>query len=476
VALAAKAVAVSRFTAFLLALALLPDSGCRRRHLSRGDAAVVVVAPRNDAAAPRSTAESEPNDSPEQAQLLSFNAEWPVVDLEGSLSGQSECEDGKDVDMFKVVVPGGTAQERPVLVPDSSQPDDARRTARRLNLEIAADAGRGMSLQLLDERLKVLGSVVAEGGQGAGMPNMAVQPGQTYYFRIKAAGRSGKPGGSPGQCSYKLSLQLGDFDVAEEREPNDSSEAAETVEMAGMAELAGYYGWPHDQDFYRLHSPEVASALEVTVDAVEGVAPGLQVLAGNGARLAAAKGRKGEKLALHNVLIAGAAVDAGAASSFFYVVVKAEAGQNRRQRYILHLSFGAFRQNIEAEPNDLVGSASPIRDGTTSGFLPAGDVDFFLYDSTEPREISIDVSFPARVRGRVDVSRMAGKPEVLATAETKKARQQIAISKILSLGHPVLLRIAPIKSDGNANEAYSIQISSSPGMGNGQLPQIRVGP
>jgi hypothetical protein len=454
----------------------LQVGGCRRARLSRGDAAPVVVVPlRRDGAVARVLSESEPNDSPEQAQLLVLNPEWPVMDVEGTLSGPPDGgKNGKDVDVFKLLIPAGSTQDQ-APVPDSSQPDDPRRTARRLSLDIVAEAG-AISLQLLDDGLKVLESVTAAPGETAGMPDMAAQPGRSYHFRIRATAGPGKQAAPIGPAKYKLSVQVGDFDVADEREPNDSLDTAETVAMAGVADLAGYYGWQHDQDFYRLPAPDVASALDVAVDAVDGVTPGLQVLTGAGVKLATAKGRRGDKAALHNVRIGAAGVDAGAgASSFFYVAVKSESGQNRSQRYVLHLSLGALKQDTEAEPNDAPANATPVRDGVISGFLPAGDVDYFVYEPIEPREVTVDVSFPARVRGRVEVSR-SGKPEILASAETKKPRQQISISKVANLGQPLLLRLAPVRGDGNANEPYTLRISSNPSTVEGQLPEIRVGP
>jgi hypothetical protein len=441
---------------------------CRRARLSRGDgAAVVVVAPRHDAAPPRSFEEQEPNDNPGQAQTLVLNAEWPVVDVVGSLAGQGESA-GKDVDVFKLRIPGdSTGQDHVAGRVDGAEPEDPRLTARRLGLEIRPDSGASATLQLLDEGLKVLETVSAEGGETAGMPNMAVQAGRLYYIRVKAVARSRKTAEAPADCKYKLSLQLGDFEVADEREPNDALDTAQNVGMAGSAELAGVYGWRHDQDCYRIPLPEVSSGLALVLDGVDGVSAGVQVLAGDGSQLAAAKGRRGDPLTLHNVRIGAAAVDAGAAVRWFYVVVKGESGQNRSHRYVLHLAFGALKQDSEVEPNDNAGSASPVSDGTVSGFLPAGDIDYFVYGAGEPREISVEVSFPARVRGKVEVVR-AGSAQILASAQSKKARQRLTLPKVATMGEPVLLRIAPVKGDGNANEPYALRISSAEASGQGQ--------
>lgn len=421
---------------------------------------MVVMTPRTDARAARSLEEHEPNDSPEQAQLIALNPDWPVMEVQGSLSRQGESN-GKDIDMFKLLV-DDAGPNRAIASRDSAQPADPRSTARRLMLEIAPEAGASVSLQLLDDGLKVLESVSAENGEVAGMPNMAVQPGHGYYFRVKALAKSGKSVEMQPACKYKLSVQLGDFEVADEREPNDSMETAAPVVMTGLAELAGLHGWQHDQDFYRLPAPEVASALDVVLDGVEGVTQGLQVLAGNGARLAVARGRKGERLALHNVRIGGAVVDAGAASQSFYVVVRSEAGQNRGQRYILHVMLGAQKQDAEIEPNDTPTSATPVADGATSAFLPSGDVDYFIYlSSGESRDVSVEVSFPTHVRGKVEVLR-PGSAEIIASAESKRPRQEVGLAQLPTLGQPLLFRISPARGDGNANDPYLVRISSTP--------------
>jgi hypothetical protein len=469
-------VGVSRLVAASLALvAVCPVGACRRSRLSRGDAApVVVVALRNDVHPARSLEEREPNDSPDKAQLLVLDPDRTVIDLEGTLTGQTTAM-GSDVDVFKLLIPGAEpSHDRPGAALDSASPEDPRFAARRLTLEIAPEGAGSVGFQALDEGLKILEAVSAQNGHAAGMPNLAVQPGRAYYLRVKALSKSGKPGEPSSICKYKLSLQLGDFEVADEREPNDSSDAAEPLAMAGLAELAGFHGWPHDQDFYRVPAPDIASALEVVLDGVEGVTPGLSVLDGNGSRLAIARGRRGERLALHNVRIGAAAVDAGGGSPFFYVVVRSEAGQNRTQRYILHLALGALKPGLEVEPNDTPASATPVREDAISGFLSDGDVDYFVYGGGGgAREINVEVSFPAHVRGRLEVVRM-GRAGIVASAEAKKAHRQVTLPKVANSGEPLLLRVALAKGEGNAGQPYVLKITDVISAGPGQVPQIHV--
>ena len=452
----------------LLALALvLCVESCRRsRFPSRGDAAaVVVVVPHNDAASAPRVLEQEPNDSPEQAQLLAINPDWPVLGVEGALAGPGEGK-GKDVDVFKLLVPG-RRQDPAMAPPDSAPSDDPRLSARRLSLEIASGGGAGLSLQLLDDGLKSLETVWVDPGDIAGMPNMAALPGRTYYFRVKAMARPGKTvDTSPAGSTYKLTVQLGDFELSEEREPNDGLESAQPLILIGSADFAGLFGWQHDQDFYRIPLPEVASALDIELDGVEGVAAGIQVLSGGGAKIAAGKGRRGERLALHNVTIPAALADAGAGAKYLYVALRGESGHNRTQRYVVHLTMGTLRQDAEIEPNDSPTHATTVRDGTITGFLPVGDVDYFRYVGDGQREVSFEVSCPARVRGKLEAVRPSD-GQVLGEAAANKARQSVVLARIPSLGEPLLVRLSQGKGDGNPNEPYSLTVSSTPIQKNG---------
>jgi hypothetical protein len=456
-----------RWGAGLAVLAsLLSVAACRRQRFPpRGDAAaVVVVVPRNDAAGPPRVMEQEPNDSPEQAQLLALNADWPLLSLDGSLSAPGEGK-GKEVDVFKFLVPG-SRQEPAKFAPslDSARPpDDPRAAARRLSLEIAPEGGTGLSVQLLDDGLKSMEIVSVGAGEVGGMPNMAVSPGHTYYLRIKPLAMTAKVanGAQATACKYRLTVQLGDFEVADEREPNDGMETAIPVAVVGTAELAGYHGWQRDQDFYRIPLPELVSAVDVDLAAVDGVTASLQVLDGAGGRLVSGKGRKGERLALRNVIVQPAPADASPAARYFYVVVRGESGHNRGQRYVLRLALGAPKLDAEVEPNDNPGSATPMRDGTISGYLPVGDVDYFRYDADGLRDVTVEVSCPARVRGKLEAFR-PGNPQPAGWAGARKARQTVVLSGIPTLGQPLTLRISQGKGDGNSTEPYSLKITSVP--------------
>ena len=445
----------------VIAVMVLCSGSCRhKRFPSRGDAAaVVVVAPRADAAGPPPVAEQEPNDSFEQAQLLSLHPEWPVLTVQGALQARADAK-GMDVDVFKVIVP---ARRQASIAPshDASPTDDPRLLARRLTVDIAVAGNSSLSLQVLDDGFKSIESVVADPGDVSGMPNLAVFPDRAYYVRVRAPAKPGKTHDSPPAVStYNLAIQIGDFEVSEEREPNGTLETAQPLSLVGTADFAGLFGWTHDQDFYRIPAPEVVSALDIELDAVEGVAAGVQVLDGVGARIAVGKGRKGERLALHNVTVPVFASDAGASARSLYVVLRGESGHNRTQRYVVHLSLGTIKQGAEIEPNDAPASATQVHDGVTTGFLPVGDVDFFRYAMDGKREVTVEVDCPSRVRGQLQAIRLSD-GQVLGSSESKKARQTVFLAKIPSLGEPLLVRVSQGKGDGNPNEPYTLRISSA---------------
>ena len=421
-----------------------------------------MLAPRSDEASLPRIVEQEPNDSPEQAQLLVLNADWPVLTVDGSLAGPGQTNN-RDVDVFKLVVPGGQPNGGAVAPSVDSAAEKDRGLARRLSLEIAPEGSSNLTLQLLDDGAKALATVAADAGDRAGLPNMAVMPGRVYFFRVKALVKSAKAGADSLSVAikYKLTVQLGDFEMGDEHEPNDAIATAESVVMLGPVELAGLHGWAHDQDVYRIAAPQVPSVVEVVLDSVKDVAPGLQVWDGQGAKLALARGRRGEPLALHNVLIPLGAADAGPASQFFYVVVRGEVGSNRTDRYVLHLAMGIPNAGAEVEPNDNPINATLVHDGVITGYLPMGDVDYFRYVGDGPADVTIEVASPAHVRPKVDVIRQRN-GETMASVEAQRAHQSVSLANLSTLGEPLLIRLTQGKGDGNASEAYSLKISSAP--------------
>jgi hypothetical protein len=454
-------------------LAVLAGLSCRRApHFVRGDAAAVVVVQRpRDAGGPPPAAEREPNNTPAQAQELAWAGTPAAAAVKGNID-RTDAGKAADVDFFKFVVPG----QRMAVASDAGQAGDRLVAAKRLSVVINPEAGLALAVDLLDETLRLVKTVAAGPGETVGWPNMAVLPGCTYYLRARAApapanksGHAAVDAGAPAGSSYHMTLLLLDFDVSDEREPNDRLESAGELSWQGRSALAsGLHGWRRDEDWYRLSldAVEPGWVLNLDLEGVDEVAASLTVNDSAGRKIVAVRGRKGEKLTLRNLVLPSVAGDAGAAAAggrWWYLVVRAESGLDREHRYVLRAEavLREARGGFETEPNDDAAHASALVEGTTTGYLSVGDVDVFRYLAAEPRELDIEVSPPSRVRVKVEVVRERD-GQVLAEAAAAKARQTVRISGFSAPVESILVRLSQGKHDGNASEPYLLKVASRP--------------
>ncbi len=455
--------------ALALLVGLAGPSCHRAPHLMRGDAAAVVVVQRpRDAGGPPPVAEREPNNTPAQAQPLTWAGTPPATAVKGTID-RTGAGRVADVDVFKIVVPG----QHTVVSSDAGHAADALIEAKRLSVVINPEAGLALAVELLDDTERVVKTVAGGPGEMVGLPNMAVSPGCTYYVRAKGAptskGRGSVDAGALGGGSYHMALLLLDFEFADEREPNDRPESAGEMFWQGRSALvAGLFGWHRDEDWYRLpiDAIEPGWVLNLDLEGVEGVAAGLAVNDSAGRKIVVVRGRKGERLTLHNLVLPHVAGDAGVSAvggRWWYLVVRAEGGLDRERRYVLHAEAALpdARGGFETEPNDDADHASSLADGTTTGYLPVGDVDVFRYLAGEPRALDIDVSPPSRVRVRLEVLRARG-GQVLAEAVAAKGRNTVSIVGLSCPAEPILIRLSQGKHDGNASEPYALRVTSRP--------------
>ncbi len=450
--------------------ASLAGSSCRRApHFVRGDAAAVVVVQRpKDAGGPPSAVEREPNNTPTQAQELAWAGSPPAAAVKGNID-RTEAGKAVDVDVFKFVVPG----QHVAVSSDAGQAADRLAAAKRLSVVINPEAGLALAVDLLDEALRPVKTVAAGPGEVVGLPNMAVLPGCTYYLSVKAApapakGHGALDAGVSVGSSYLMTVLLLDFEIADEREPNDRLEAAGDLSWQGRSALAsGLFSWRRDEDWYRLSLDAIDPGwvLNLDLEGVDNVAAGLTVNDSAGRKIVAVRGRKGENLTLRNLVPPSMMADAGApaASRYWYVVVRAESGVDREHRYVLRVEAAQpeARGAFETEPNDDAAHASPLAEGTTTGYLSVGDVDVFRYLAAEPRELNIEVSPPSRVRAKVEIIRERD-GQVLAEATAAKARQTVRIFGFSAPTEPILIRLSQGKHDGNASEPYLLKVTSRP--------------
>jgi hypothetical protein len=439
------------------ATALGSCDGCRRTKLRpRGDgAAVVVVDP--VAASGGQAPEREPNNTVAAAQPLALAGDPLVAGVAGTLPGTGK---NADSDVFKVAIPGGA---------DAAPPDGGALGARRLMVEVRPDPDLALVLQLLDAAGRPVVTTSATPGEPDGVPNLAVAPGGTYYVRVRAVEHTARsPDAAVGGTAtggYRLSVRVVDFELGEEREPNDRpAQATDLGAAARNPEAAGFYGWRKDEDWYRLSVDALpaGSVLDLEVEAVDGVVPGVAVHDAAGSRLVGTHGRRGERVALRNIAVPAAAapVAEGAPGRAVYVVIRTEGGRNIDRRYALHVRAGLAQEGTETEPNDDPTRPSPLGEGLTTGFLGPSDIDVYRYAPALPVTADFEVTPPTGGRVKMELLRQRD-GEVLATAASAARGQPEKLSAI-SVAEPVLLRITSRRTEGNPDEPYQIRVQSAP--------------
>jgi hypothetical protein len=450
----ARAAVAPLAVALALLAAALPGAGCKRNRLRpRGDGAAVVVIERG-AGQGGVAPEREPNNTVAGAQSLPLTGDPLVAELAGTLPGSGK---NADLDVFKLVIPGGT---------DAAPPDGAALGARRLMVEVRSDPDLAVVLQLLDAAGRPVLTTSAGSGEPDGLPNVAVAPGGTYFLRLRPAERtrSSPDAGASAVAGYRLLVKVVDFEMGEEREPNDrAAQATDIGAAARNPEAAGFYGWRKDEDWYRLSVDGLppGSVLDLELEAVEGVVGGLALHDAAGARLAATHGRRGERVALRNLAVPPAPSDGQ--GRVVYVVVRTEGGRNIDHRYALHVRAGLAQEGTETEPNDDPAHASPAAEGLTTGFLGPGDVDVYRYAPPLPVTVDVEVSPPEGTRVKVEMTRQRD-GQMLATAGTAGRGQPERLAAV-AVSEPVLIRIVSRRGEGNSDEPYQIRIQSKAPVG-----------
>jgi hypothetical protein len=467
-------------------------AACRRGSLPpRPAGSSVVVAADSPGDAGATLEEIEPNDLLANAQHLELGGTASLT-VNGHLVAPLGAR-AKDVDLFRIVVaPPSVVVESPDGGPPSLH--------QLLNVAVTPEARLAIAVDALDDQGRIL--VTAAGsppGEAEWIPNLSVIPG-TYFVRVRpvvfaeqsprkaggagprpaaegsgsaanpagpgpgvgvgsgaghAAGSSPGPAGgllAPGTSGYQLVVRLAPEDRGDEVEPNGRSALANEVAAGG--DVAGFLGWRHDEDWFRIPLaglPE-GSALSIDLDPVEGVAASVTVLDSVEQKMTEQKGRKEERVAIRNVRLPSS-------DPCVYVVVKAEQGRNPEIRYSLHLRTEEARADSELEPNDDVAHAVPLADGTFLGYLGPGDVDVYRYAAPLPVELAFEVVPPDHVDVKIDVLREDGSS--LARIDSGRRREAERLPNLYVEGS-VLLRLSAGKGDGNVDEPYRITASSRP--------------
>jgi hypothetical protein len=436
-----------------------PGCRCSRPRLERGDAAAVVVRhqdPTLPAALP-AVDESEPNDGAAAPMPLALGEAGGLV-LRGSLATPA------DKDLFALALPG-------------SPPADgaaAQESVSRLAVEIVPAAELPTVLELRDAAGAVVGASTGRPGQRHGLPNLAAPPGARYTIQVARAGKAAAgAGASPEAASYSLVVRLLSFEGGEEREPNDQAGQATPVGPSHTSpEAAGFVGGPRDQDWYRvaLGALGEGNVLTVEVEPPPELAVGLSVLDAGERRVAVARGRKGQTVALHN--LAAEALrprtplppgEGGAPPEpSFLVTVRGEGGSfDLEHRYVLRVRADPGSDG-EREPNEDAQSASPLAGpGDVTGYLGAGDVDVYRLEAPAGASVTIEVEPPKRLDIVLELAAAgpgSASPERWLRADEGRRGQPERLGPWAAPGGPVLIRISPKKGETGAPEPYRLAV------------------
>jgi hypothetical protein len=433
--------------------ALLSIPACPRSRLPKPDGAAVVLTPEPKAGGEvAAVPEVEPNDTISKAQHLVVTPAEPAA-VSGALAWSAK---GKaDVDTYRVGMPGpdGGLDAAPAAPPPAG-PDGAAapavpapRPQFMARVDVTPEAGVAMKIEVLDTVGRtIIAAGGADPGQMVSIPNLPLVA-STPYVRVRRVA----PGDAPG--TYKIVVHVVPLDAGAELEPDDAIAQANDLGLPG--EAIGYLGWRRDQDVFRMATAALAegSVIAADLDPIPGVSSRLAIADATGKKLSEAKGRRGERVALRNVL-----VPPGAAQ--LYLIASADFGWSADQRYDLRVSAELPKAGAEAEPNDDPAHAQVIADGTVQGYLGRGDVDVFRYTASAPIMLTVEIAPPERATAKLEIANEEG--VVLARGKpTGKGRKPVHAAMRVEGGN-VLIRVVAGGGEGNPDDPYRLTVTSAP--------------
>jgi hypothetical protein len=441
-------------------VALLSLPACPRSRLPKPDGAAVVVTPEPKpggevAAVP----EIEPNDTISKAQHLLVTPETPAA-VTGAVAWPAK---GKaDVDTYRIGAPapdGGVdgAAAPPAVGPDGSAipappPPRPKFIAR---VDVTPEAGVAVKIEVLDAVGRtVISAGGADPGQMVSVPNLpltATMP----FVRVRRVAAGDAPG------AYKLVVHVSPLEAGAELEPDDAIATANELPLPG--ETIGYLGWRRDQDTFKLATGGLAegSVLAADLDPIPGVSSRLAIVDATGKKLSEARGRRGERVALRNVL-----VPPGTATLF--LVASADFGWSADQRYDMRVSAELPKPGAEVEPNDDPAHAQVITDGTVQGYLARGDVDVFKYTASAPVMLTVEIAPPERATAKLEIANEEG--VVLSRGKPAGRGHKSVRASMRVEGGNVLIRVIAGGGEGNPDDPYRLTVTGAPATSDAPQP------
>jgi len=436
--------AAAKNSVSLLILLSLP--ACPRSRLPKPDGAAVVVAPENKAEAEiAAVAEIEPNDTISKAHRLLLTPTAPAAvtaAIAWPVKGKA------DVDTYRLGLPGADgvdAAPAPAAGPDAAVVQPRPQTMARV--EVTPEAGVALKIEVLDAMGRtVLSAAGADPGQAVVIPNLPITP-AAPFVRIRRVTAGEAPG------SYKIVVRVQPLEAGAEIEPDDAIAQANELPVPG--EAIGYLGWRRDQDYYRLPTAGLAegSVIAADLDPIPNVSSRLALVDATGKKVSEARGRRGERVALRNVL-----VPPGTAALF--LVASADFGWSADQRYDLRVNAELPKAGAEAEPNDDAAHAQAVTDGTVQGYLARGDIDVFRYTVTAPVMLTVEIAPPERATAKLEIANEEG--VVLGRGKPAGKGKKPLRATLRVDGGTVLIRIVAGSGEGNPDDPYRLTVTSAP--------------
>jgi hypothetical protein len=325
-------------------------------------------------------------------------------------------------------------------------------------IELSGVPGVTLALDALDGDGKKIATADGGGeGEAQVMPNLVVEPGKTYFLRVRAiAKKRNEPAAADPTHPYSLVVLAAPLAPGEEVEPNDTAAQANPL----AADANGFFGRRRDEDWLALGTDGVqpgSSTVRLELSAVDGVAPMIRILDGSGAVLVESKGGKGDELRLRNAPTAAATM----------VQLRADSGYDTENRWTLRaqvepaLPTGAG--GAEKEPNGTRDTATAVAcavgapAATVSGFLWPGDADVFLVHAEGRALLRADLETPEKIDLKLEL--LGDGTAALVKADDGGVGKSEAIPTWSTPGGDLFLRVTGRPKDSAFDVPYRLSVA-----------------
>jgi hypothetical protein len=326
------------------------------------------------------------------------------------------------------------------------------RSARPFAAEVSPMAGHRPVLRVLGPNGVVLGSAsAARSGEGTGIPNLAPLEG-TEELILEVSDADGETSSRP----WTLSLHSLDLGPLGEREPNDTAETAQRLQLSqGRLDVTGLFHKADDLDVFALQVNE-PGALTLTLSPEEGVDASLTWQPPNAPPLRSDAAGPGEPEQL-------CARQAEPGRHLIEVAARSLPGVLGRYRLTGVLEHGRF----EREPNDTPGAEGVMalrdngREGVRGFLHSPGDVDVWTLsfigaiDADETRRIVVEP--PPGLDVAIEVLDDEGAPVVPRTDAAGPGQREVVVVPLRNMVYHLVVRVGA-GGGANCESAYTLRV------------------